>query len=74
VGFTAAGDTKRLVARLTRGGRTYASRKRVVRPGRAKISLRPRRRVPTGRYRLVMTFYDRDGKTTKVSRKVRVRR
>jgi hypothetical protein len=46
------------VARLTRGGRVYASAEVTVRRASSALRLNPRRGMPTGDYTLTLTVID----------------
>jgi hypothetical protein len=74
VKFTAGRSSRRVLARLTRGSRVYASGQRGVRgSARGTVSLRQVRRLRSGRYRLVLTFVDAHGHASVISQRVAVR-
>jgi hypothetical protein len=74
VSFTAAGSSRAVRARLSRGSRVYAGGRRSVRGGaRASVRLTARRGLRAGRYRLLLTFVDGHGRQTVISQRVRVR-
>jgi hypothetical protein len=60
--------------RLVRGNTVYATARRTVRKGRVAIRVHPRARLRHARYRLLLTFVDRHGRATTVSRRVRLDR
>lgn len=74
VRYTAAKVTT-VRGRLVRGRTVYASgRKRVSANGKGVLRMRARRRVPTGSYRLIMTFRDARGRESVVVQRIVVRR
>jgi hypothetical protein len=74
VSYRARAGSRRLTGRLMRDDQTFAGGKRKVRAGRrGTIALTARRRPRAGRYTLVLTFRNRAGKATVVSKQVRVR-
>ena len=60
--------------RLVRGNTVYATARRTVRKGRVAVRVHPRARLRHARYRLLLTFTDRQGRATTVSRRVRLDR
>ena len=60
--------------RLVRGSTVYAATRRTVRKGRVAIRVHPRKRLQHTRYRLLLTFVDRNGRATTVSQRVRLDR
>ena len=72
--YRARPGSRRLTGRLVRDDRSFAGGKRKVRAGRrGTIALTARRRPRAGRYTLELTFRNRAGKATVVSKQVRVR-
>jgi parallel beta-helix repeat protein len=72
--YRARPGSRRLAGRLVRDDRSFAGGTRKVRAGRrGTITLTARRRPTAGRYTLVLTFRNRAGKATVVSKPVRVR-
>jgi parallel beta-helix repeat protein len=74
VRFRAGATSRRVTARLVRGGRVFASGSRTVKPGRrSNLAMRARRRIRPGRYTLLLTFVDAGGGSSLVRQAVRVR-
>jgi parallel beta-helix repeat protein len=72
--YRARPGSRRLTGRLVRDDRSFAGGKRKVRAGRrGRIALTARRRPRAGRYTLELTFRNRAGKATVVTKQVRVR-
>jgi parallel beta-helix repeat protein len=72
--YRARPGSRRLSGRLVRDDQSFAGGTRKVRAGRrGKIALTARRRPRAGRYTLELTFRNRAGKTTLVTKQVRVR-
>jgi parallel beta-helix repeat protein len=72
--YRARPGSRRLSGRLLRHARTFAGGKRKVRAGRrGKLALTARRRPRAGHYTLELTFRNRAGKATVVTKQVRVR-
>jgi FG-GAP repeat len=60
--------------RLVRGRVVYASARRAVGRGRVSLRVRPTSRLRHARYRLLLTFIDREGRATTLEQRVRLRR
>jgi hypothetical protein len=74
VSFTAAGSSRVVRARLSRGSHVYAGGRRNVHGGaKASVRLSARRTMRAGRYRLLLTFVDGHGRQTVISQRVTVR-
>src|SRR5918999_506348 len=72
--YRARRGSRRLTGRLVREDRSFAGGTRQGRPGRrGKIALTARRRPRAGSYTLELTFRNRAGKATVVTKQVRVR-
>ena len=72
--YRARPGSRRLSGRLVRDDRSFAGGKRKVRAGRrGRIALTARRRPRAGRYTLELTFRNRAGKASVVTKQVRVR-
>ena len=67
------GDPKTLRAVLTRGGRTLGRTTRSGREGRLTLTLRIKRRLRAGTYRLQVVVTGKDGRTRSTSRSLRIR-
>jgi parallel beta-helix repeat protein len=73
--YKARRASRRVTGSLMRHGRPRARGSRRVRGGeRGMVTMRARRRLGAGRYRLVLRFRDARGRTSVVRRAVRVRR
>jgi hypothetical protein len=73
VTYVAAKSARTVRGRLSRNGRTYARlARRAIAGGRFKMRLRATRRLPAGRYWLVVVSTDRRGQETVARHRVRV--
>ena len=72
--LTVSGDPKSLLAVLSRSGKALGRTSRSAREGRVTLTIKVKRRLAAGTYRLRVTVTGKDGRKRSTSRSVRIRR